>query len=92
MERHEGRSNPKLNQLDIAFHTALINAADEFALGSIWNAIKHHLVIIFSLEITDGTNFSDDHRRLAAALIRRDRKALEKEYRLHIAKDRLDVR
>ena len=92
MERHEGRSNAALNRLDIAFHSTLVEAADEFVLRSIWKAIKHHLAIIFSLEITDGSNHADDHRQLAAALAAGDSERLAAVYRRHIAKDRLDVR
>jgi DNA-binding GntR family transcriptional regulator len=92
MALHEGKSNPALNRLDVGFHTTMVEAAGEFALSSIWSAVKHHLLIIFSLEITDGSNFSDDHRRLAAALGSLDRRLVEAEYRRHIAKDRLDVR
>jgi DNA-binding GntR family transcriptional regulator len=92
MSRHEGTSNQTLNRLDIRFHTAMVEAANEFVLGSIWSAVKHHLMIIFSLEITDSSNFADDHRRLAAALAVGDWPALETEYRQHVEKDRLDVR
>jgi DNA-binding GntR family transcriptional regulator len=91
MAGHEGKSNRALNRLDISFHTAMVEAAGEFALSSIWSVIKHHLMIIFSLEITDSSNFADDHRRLIAALTARDWPALEAEYRRHVAKDRLDV-
>ncbi len=92
MAVHEGRSNRALNRLDVSFHTTMVEAADEFALTSIWSAVKHHLMIIFSLEITDGSNFAEDHRRLAATLGGLDHAQLESEYRRHIAKDRLDVR
>jgi DNA-binding GntR family transcriptional regulator len=92
MALNEERSNRTLNKLDIAFHTTLVEATGEFALGSIWNAIKHHLVIIFSLEISDGANFAEDHRRLARAIADGKWPQIEREYRRHIAKDRLDVR
>jgi DNA-binding GntR family transcriptional regulator len=92
MALHEGKSHPALNRLDVGFHTTMVEAAGEFALSSIWSAVKHHLMIIFSLEITDGSNFADDHRRLAASLAGLDGTRLEAEYRRHIAKDRLDVR
>ena len=92
MARFEGKSNPTLNRLDIAFHTTMFDAAGEFALNSIWNVIKHHLIIIFSLEITDSSDFAEDHRRLARTLASGNWLAIETEYRGHIAKDRLDVR
>jgi DNA-binding GntR family transcriptional regulator len=91
MALNEGRSNLTLNRLDIAFHTALVEAAGEFALTSIWGAVRHHLAIIFSLELSDSSDFAADHRRLARALAG-DGAALEEEYRRHIAKDRFDVR
>ena len=91
MGRYQGKSNPTLNRLDISFHTALVDAAGEFALSSIWGAIKYHLAIIFSLEISDGSNFADDHRQLVTALVAGEWGALETAYHLHIAKDRLDV-
>jgi DNA-binding GntR family transcriptional regulator len=91
MARQELRSIPALNRLDIEFHTALVEAADDFALASIWGAVKHHLAIIFSLELIEGRGFADDHRRLAAALQRQDAAAFEAEHRSHVAKDRLDV-
>jgi DNA-binding GntR family transcriptional regulator len=92
MALNEGRSNLTLNRLDIAFHTALVESAGEFALTSIWGAIKHHLAIIFSLELSDSSDFAADHWRLARALVGGDGVAIEEEYRRHIAKDRFDVR
>jgi DNA-binding GntR family transcriptional regulator len=92
MAVNEERSNRALNRLDIAFHTILVEAAEEFALGSIWNAIKHHLAIIFSLEISDGSNFAEDHRRLTRTIADGNWSEIQREYRRHIAKDRLDVR
>jgi DNA-binding GntR family transcriptional regulator len=91
MGRYQGKSNPTLNRLDIAFHTALVDAAGEFALTSIWGAVKYHLAIIFSLEISDSSNFAEEHRQLVKALANGEWSALEATYRLHIAKDRLDV-
>jgi DNA-binding GntR family transcriptional regulator len=91
MARQEIRSIPALNKLDIEFHTSLVEAADDFALASIWSAVKHHLTIIFSLELVDGTGFSSDHERLVSALRQGDVAAFETEYRSHVAKDRLDV-
>jgi DNA-binding GntR family transcriptional regulator len=91
MERCEARSNQTLNRLDILFHTTLIDAGEDFALSSIWSAIKDHLAIIFSLELCDGRDFSKDHMRLAQALARQEKNELDGEYRRHIAKDRLDV-
>jgi DNA-binding GntR family transcriptional regulator len=92
MARFEGKSNPTLNRLDIAFHSTMFDAAGEFALNSIWNVIKNHLIIIFSLEITDSSDFAEDHRRLARTIASGNWPAIETEYRSHIAKDRLDVR
>jgi DNA-binding GntR family transcriptional regulator len=91
METFQGRSNAMLNTLDIAFHSKLVEGARDFVLSAIWRGIRDHLAITFSLEITDGSTFADDHRQLAAALQARDWRQLEAAYRFHISKDRLDV-
>lgn len=91
MRGPEDRHRAELNRLDIEFHTAIIEAAGDFVMSSIWAAIKDHLTVIFSIEVAPARDYASDHGRILTALLKRDRERVFTEYRRHVAKGRLNV-
>jgi len=89
MKHAEERSDlHALNRLDIEFHRCIVNAARDPFLSALWEALAHHLRIVFAWEVKALPRpipYVSVHMEIRYALGRGDRDELETLVARHIA-------
>jgi DNA-binding GntR family transcriptional regulator len=75
------------NEADIAFHDFLADLTDSPLLTALWQAVRRHIVVLFSidvLKIDRVERIIDDHQQLRDALLHAAPEALDAAIRTHV--------
>lgn len=74
------------NRADLALHSLLADLADSPLVTAIWQAIRRHVLILFSIDVVHvpAERILRDHLELRAALLTLDGAALEAEVARHV--------